>query len=93
MYPPYSTEVKILGSANAATFKTGTKREPWEFRFIVLQAVGRATARDGMRGRPHYFIPTIMIVKEPGTVRPRPAGVPAGGDGGGGAASDAIANR
>src|SRR5882724_10469160 len=37
----------------------------------------------------------MMIVKEPGTARPRPGppGVPGGGDGGGGAASDAIANR
>src|SRR5437868_4375142 len=36
----------------------------------------------------------MMIVKEPGTARPRPGppGVPGGGDGGGGA-SDAIANR
>ena len=42
----------------------------------------------------HYFIPTIMIVNEPGMARPRPIppGLPAGGDGSG-AASDAIANR
>src|SRR5438874_31594 len=57
--------------------------------------VGRFHSAIFGRVRFHYFIPTIMIVKEPGMARPRtgPPGVPAGGDGGGGAASDAIANR
>ena len=46
------------------------------------------------------YLPTMMIVKEPGIAAPRPpprppAGgvVPAGGGGGGGPVSDAIANR
>jgi activator of 2-hydroxyglutaryl-CoA dehydratase len=38
-----------------------------------------------------YFIPTMMMVKEPGTGRPRPE-VPPCGVGGGGASSEAIAN-
>jgi len=45
-----------------------------------------------------YFVPTMMIVNEPGTdprppPRPVAGGAPAGGGGGGGAASDAIANK
>src|SRR6478736_4755533 len=46
------------------------------------------------------YLPTMMIVKDPGIAAPRPAprppaggGVPAGGGGGGGATSAAIAKR
>src|SRR5207342_425239 len=46
------------------------------------------------------YLPTMMIVKEPGIAAPRPAprppaggGVPSGGGGGGGPISDAIAKR
>src|SRR5204863_6709610 len=51
------------------------------------------------RARCGYLLPTMMIVKEPGTTEPRPPRppgggvVPAGGGGGGGPTSDAIANR
>src|SRR3954465_7596697 len=52
------------------------------------------------RVRLETYLPTMMIVKDPGMAAPRPpprppagGGVPAGGGGGGGPCSEAIAKR
>src|SRR5205814_9710695 len=58
-------------------------------------------SRLGIKLKLESYLPTMMIVKEPGIAAPRPAprppdaggGEPAGGGGGGGPTSDAIANR
>src|SRR3977135_2117695 len=59
----------------------------------------RPRVADRRQPRRETYLPTMMIVKEPGIAAPRPAprpsaggGVPAGG-GGGGPTSDAIAKR
>src|SRR5215510_5932858 len=66
--------------------------------FFFMTARDRVIVRSLDRGL-HHFVPTMMIVKEPGIAAPRPprpptgGAAPAGGGGGGGPISDAIANR
>src|SRR5581483_6385939 len=76
----------------------GSWSEPLQsgLRARLLQA---GSSRGRCAYSPVIYLPTMMIVKDPGIAAPRPApgppagGVPAGGGGGGGPTSDAIAKR